>query len=370
MNLKILSLFIFFIFSSLTVAQKEKSLKFFGDVRFRTEMERDLQNNYGNKLSGNDKLLLSFRLGIKYKYNENWQLGARVRTGNPDMPQSSDIAIGNNFTGKGLSLDKAYIKFKKSGFYVNLGKTGMNIWEPDQILWDIDINPEGIGIGKKLYLYEMGKISLKTGYYITGNNSKIYDRQSFKQYNYLAVAQIKYNYATAGHQFILAPVYINAKIPEQNNKMLNYQILTTYFQYTFRRKLKLNFDYFHNFENLENKVDRLWQTEKNGFLVSAEYNFFYRKLFIKFSYAGIQKYAVIDRFAQNDWVSLKNKDLSGIYYTSGSNFGGFALSLTYRINKKINTGLHFWKVKSLQQASYEKTPETGTRIRFDISMKF
>lgn len=349
--------------------QSDKSLKFFGDFRFRTEMERDLQNNSGYKLPVNDKLLFSFRFGVKYHYKSNWTFGGRIGTGNPEMPQSSDVEIGKGFTGKSISLNKAYVKFHKYNFYANLGKTGINIWEPDQILWDIDINPEGIGLGKKFYLHNLGNISLKTGYYIAGNTSN-YSGQSFKEYNYLATAQIKYNYNIFKHRFILAPVYMEAHIPDYITEKINYQIFTTYFEYRFMNNFKFNFDYFHNFQNLKNKVDPAWQDEKNGFLISASYKFYRRKFLAKISYTEIEKYAVIDRFAQNDWVAWQTRDSNGIQYTRGSNFGGFAFSLNYRINPEISTRIQFWKVETLQKASFDKTPETGTRIRIDFNMKF
>ncbi len=363
-------------------AQKKESgkLKLYGDVRFRTELDRDSKKADDSMRPDRDRFRFRLRLGFIYILDKNFEFGGRLRTGNPKNPQSSHVTIGNGFNGKMISVDKAYIKYVNRGFYIWGGKNQMNMWEPDEMLWDSDVNPEGIALGKKIKIGNSARLQLNSGYFILNNDYGITDntlKQTFGMHSNAAFAQAKYCTKIGAHQLILAPGFLTT----YTTKMLgvNYQILTNFIQFKMTNGFAIHFDYFNNLEDLSGKVDPDFEDQKTGFSFTGSYTFT-KKFSAQATYAQIQKYAVIDMFAQDDWVRWDNKikDHNGEItkiHTRSSNFGGFGIILKYKLAKNMDTQLKFWQAKALVKGHdlygiENKALETGTRIRWDINIKF
>jgi hypothetical protein len=359
-----LSLVVFTITVSTTFAQEKKAdkLKLYGDVRFRTELDRDSRKTDGTYRADRDRLRLRFRFGFKYALNENIEFGGRIRSGNPDNAQSPHVTLGDGFNSKDLSIDKAYIKYTSGSFYVWGGKNSMNMWEPDEMLWDGDVNPEGIGLGNTFKLGDNAKMQFNTGYFLLTNNMVEDDKQTFGKQANATFAQFKFCTKLGDNKLILAPGYLNAYTTPILN--FDYQIFSAFLQFKMNNGFNFNFDYFYNLEDLEGKVDPAFEDQKTGISLTAGYAFS-KKFSAKASYAQIQKYAVIDMYAQDDWVRWGNSSM-----TRSSNFGGIGIALKYNIAKNMNTQLKFWNVEGLQKGTGDTALETGTRIRWDINIKF
>ncbi len=366
-KLLFLSFILLAMVANTAIAQEKKTdkLKLYGDVRFRTELDRDSKKSNGDMRADRDRLRLRMRFGFKYALNENFEFGGRIRTGNPDNAQSPHVTIGDGFNSKDLSVDKAYIKFKKGDFYIWGGKNSMNMWEPDEMLWDGDVNPEGIALGNKFNLSDKAKLHLDGGYFILSNDKGMdgdVEKQTFGMHSNASFIQAKLCAKLGDNKLIIAPGILNT----YTEKILgiNYQIFSGFLQFKMKNGFNMNFDYFMNLEDYKGKVDPAFEDEKTGISFTAGYPIT-DKFSAKASYAQIQKYAVIDMFAQDDWVRWGNNVM-----TRSSNFGGFGLALKYKIAKNMNTQLKFWKVEGLKKGSGDAELETGTRIRLDFNIKF
>ncbi len=364
-----LLLLTFVLFSVVTLKsfaqEKANKLKLYGDVRFRTELDRDSKKTDGSMRADRDRLRIRFRFGFKYTLNENVEFGGRIRSGNPDNAQSPHVTLGDGFNSKDLSIDKAYIKYTKNGFYVWGGKNSMNMWEPDEMLWDGDVNPEGVGLGNKFVLGDNAKLQLNTGYFIIDNTKGVVDgdlKQTFGQHANMSFLQTKFCTNLNGNKLIIAPGIVQAYTKPLFG--YNYQIFSAFAQFKMSNGFNIHFDYFNNLEDLKGKVDPNLEDQKTGFAVTAGYAFS-KKFSAKASYAQIQKYAVVDMFAQDDWVRWGNATM-----TRSSNFGGFGVALKYKLAKNFNTQLKFWNVEGLKKATGDSALETGTRIRWDFNIKF
>ena len=366
-KLLLMSFVLFAMMANTALAQEKKAnkLKLYGDVRFRTELDRDSKKNDGSMRADRDRFRFRFRFGFKYALNNNLEFGGRIRSGNPLNAQSPHVTLGQAFTSKDLSIDKAYIKYKSNGFYVWGGKNSMNMWEPDEMLWDGDVNPEGIALGNRFQLGDNAKLQLNTGYFIIANTTGIVDdkpKQTFGKHANVSFLQAKFCTKLGDNKLILAPGLV--KTYTKPVLGINYQIFSAFAQFKMNNGINLNIDYFNNLEDLKGLVDPNYEDQKTGFAATVGYAFS-KKFSAKASYAQIQKYAVVDMFAQDDWVRWGNAIM-----TRSSNFGGFGVALKYNLAKNFNTQLKFWNVKGLVKPTGATDLETGTRIRWDFNIKF
>ena len=364
-KLLLMSFVLFAMMANTALAQeKANKLKLFGDVRFRTELDRNSKKSNGDMRADRDRFRFRFRFGFKYALSENFEFGGRIRSGNPDNAQSPHVTLGEGFNSKDLSIDKAYIKFKMKNFYISAGKNSMNMWEPDEMLWDGDVNPEGIGFGNKFKLGDNSKLAVNAGYFVIANTTGMVDgkpKQTFGKHANAAFGQLKFCTNFNGNKLILAPGMLRTYMPGAD---WNYRIFSGFVQFKTTMGLSMNVDFFKNLADLKDKVDPNYEDQTTGFAGTVAYAF-NKKFSAKVSYAQIQKYAVIDMFAQDDWVRWGNAVM-----TRSSNFGGFGLVLKYKLAKNFNTQLKFWNVKGLVKATGASDLETGTRIRWDFNIKF
>jgi len=362
-NIYIIILIYSLFYISTNWAQTNKNtskIKFYGDVRLRTELDRDSKKANGEMRPDRDRFRFRFNLAFQYLLNRNIELGSGIRTGNPDNPQSSNVTIGDGFSNEDLSIDKAYIKYHSGDFYIWGGKNKINLWEPDEMLWDADVHPEGIGVGQLFKWHDNLQMQFNGGFFLLTDNLIENNKQTFDNQENISFAQFKFAGQKSGYKWVFAPgimhAYMTASVGYNYNIFMNFLSLEN-------DQWHVHIDYFKNFEDLNQKVDRSLQDEKSGYSLTGTYRI--NKLSLKVSYAHIEKYAVIDRFAQDNWVRW-----SGDNMTRSSNFGGIGLGLKYQISNQIQSQIKYWKVEGLQKASYETALETGTRIRWDLKIKF
>jgi len=145
-----LSLVVAAVWTSAAYAQDYgvSALKLSGDFRLRYEHtgnQQLLDPPPAGQNASRDRGVLRFRAGLTMPVNEMFSLGARLVTGNPDDPNSTDETIGNFVDDLTISLDRAYLEFN----YKNLMLTGGKFQNPfrtkTDIVWDDDVNPQGIG---------------------------------------------------------------------------------------------------------------------------------------------------------------------------------------------------------------------------------
>ena len=111
-----------------------------GDLRLRGQRD---QTDDGVTPSRNSAQLRG-RLGATYKVTDRLSLGARVVTGDPDDPNSTDVQLSNWDDDLQVALDLAYLQFKLQDFTLYAGKIPQPFTRTD-LVWDGDVNPQGIG---------------------------------------------------------------------------------------------------------------------------------------------------------------------------------------------------------------------------------
>ncbi|AXM98437.1 putative porin [Pseudomonas plecoglossicida] len=124
-----------------------------GDVRLRYE---DVNVDNPNSRSGNqDRERVRARVGFYSEINPQVDAGVRVATGSSADARSTNQSLDNYFEKKTLWLDLAYLDWHPTAL-PNLHLIGGKMLQPwvsmGDIIWDSDINPEGVAVTYKTNL--------------------------------------------------------------------------------------------------------------------------------------------------------------------------------------------------------------------------
>jgi hypothetical protein len=108
-----------------------------GDLRVRTQ--GDYAEGANDRLSGQ----VRGRLGATFAANDRVTIGARLVTGNPDDPNSTDVQLSNFDDDLEVSLDQAYVQLNLGDLKVYGGKIPQPFTRTE-LVWDGDVNPQGL----------------------------------------------------------------------------------------------------------------------------------------------------------------------------------------------------------------------------------
>jgi len=142
-----------------------KNINISGDFRYRLESIDG--ETAGDWATGRNRHRVRARFNIGTKLDEEWDLGFRLASGSAD-PASTNQSLDESFSTKGLWLDLAYFDWHplsvkglnvfggkmKNPFY-KVGKT--------ELVWDGDLNPEGIAAKYVMPLGESDKLHINGG---------------------------------------------------------------------------------------------------------------------------------------------------------------------------------------------------------------
>src|SRR3546814_10896411 len=95
------------------------------------------------------------RLGATWAASDRITVGARLATGDADNPNSSDVQLSDWLDDLDVSLDMAYLRYD----FDRLSLYGSKMPQPfarTDLVWDGDVNPQGIGTTYKAPLANGG----------------------------------------------------------------------------------------------------------------------------------------------------------------------------------------------------------------------
>jgi len=126
-----------------------------GDVRFRQETVK-IQGESNNGGRDKDRQRIRARLGAYTEVNSQVDTGIRIATGSSDDARSTNQDQDNYFDKKSIWLDLGYIDYHPDQIK-NLHVIGGKMLQPwvnmGDVIWDSDINPEGLAL---TYKYPLG----------------------------------------------------------------------------------------------------------------------------------------------------------------------------------------------------------------------
>jgi hypothetical protein len=126
-----------------------KRIKWSGDFRYRHEsIDQETDSNVRWK-DGRNRHRFRARLMLEAILNDEWDLGFRLASGDPDSPTSTNQTMDNGFSSKDIWLDLAYFDYHPAavnGLNVYGGKIKNPFYKvgKNQLIFDGDVNPEGL----------------------------------------------------------------------------------------------------------------------------------------------------------------------------------------------------------------------------------
>lgn len=353
----------------------KSKINFDGDFRFRLEQDWDSKKSDGT--FRDDRTRLRYRLRAGVTYQDKWyQTGFRIRTGELNKQQDPQLTLGEGLKEFGtlpIGLEKAYFRGKIKSLSFWLGKNTYPFEKSNELFWSDNVYPEGVAIAKGFDLNSsvLDTLELKVGHFVMNASGK-----SFSDDTYFQGYQVYASFFDK--RFELFPsFYLFKNVPNipdgAESFYLNYAILHagTRLNLWKNKPLSVEIDYYYNMQdyNKNNFVLSDFKEQKTGVVAGLKYGRQKQVGDWQFTatYAYLQRYAAVDIMAQNDWARWD-------YSSNGSpdgrltNLNGVELVAGYMIAKKVKLTTKYYLVKQL--VPYGIARETGSRIRFDMDVKF
>jgi len=354
-----------------------KKLDFTGDFRFRIEHDWNSINSNGIKRSDRSRLRYRFRFGLNYSLDKYSSFGGRLRSGNINDQQGPHVTIGGGtgeFSLVQIGFEKLYYQYKRANFTGWVGKNTIPLKKLNELFWNDNVYPEGIGLKYQITNDSdrfLTASSFSLGHFIINSNN-----QSFQKDSYLQIVQFDFkiwqnriNFFPGFYAFKNVGNFPDAK----QTFNLNYSILHlgSNFELFKNSKINVGLEYYFNMEDYSSldSIPSILKNQKKGFVLSAKYGQIKEKgeWLIHVYYAQLQKYAIVDYFAQNDWVRWDYSNI-GASGARISNFGGTEVRVGYAISEHFNLILRTYFVEELVNIGNFK--ENGSRIRLDLNLGF
>ncbi|MFK8005390.1 MAG: putative porin [Saprospiraceae bacterium] len=355
---------------------KQKNLEIIGDFRFRVEQDWNSKNQNGVKRNDRSRLRYRFRFGLNYSIDKQSSFGGRLRSGNINDQQGPHVTLGGNqgeFELVSIGLEKLFYQYENKTFTGWIGKNSIPLTKLNEVFWNDNVFPEGLGIKYHSKLKNqkfLNDLSIHAGHFIIKSQNK-----NFSDDSYLQILQLTTNIKERIK--IFPGLYYFKSIgnyPDDKQTFeMNYSIFHLGSQIIVdkKQKFKLGIEYYNNFQNYSHtdSIPDNLKNETEGFVISATYGSMKNKgdwLFY-LSYANIQKYSIVDYFAQNDWSRWDYSSI-GASGSRISNFQGVEIKIGYAVKKNFNLNLRTYFVEQLVKIGDFK--ENGSRMRLDLNIGF
>ena len=139
-----------------------------GDLRYRHESQDK------DSVQEIDRHRLRARIGVYGDVNDRVTFGTRLASGDKDSPTSTNQDLTGEASSKKIWLDLAYFKIDSlliDGVDATFGKMKQPWDNISDLLFDGDVNPEGISTEYNVSLNESTELAYQAGHFILENNN-------------------------------------------------------------------------------------------------------------------------------------------------------------------------------------------------------
>lgn len=351
-------------------------LDFTADFRFRVEHDWHSRKPSGEFRDDRSRLRYRFRFGLDYALDEHSSFGGRIRSGNLNDQQGPHLTLGGRggeFSLTQIGFEKLFYQFQSHRFLGWVGKNSIPLKKLNEMFWNDNVFVEGVGLKYALLDNHdfLNNLSVNAGHFIIRSNNQTFGKDSYLQ-------MLQFDMTMLQNRVNIFPgIYVFRNVgnfPDGKQTFnLDYSILHLGAEVLITNQpiVKLGVEYYHNLEDYStlDSIPALMKDEKSGIVISAKYGKLKKKgdLIVHLYYSALEKFSIVDYFAQNDWVRW---DYSSIEATGAriSNFHGIELRIGYAMNQKYNLILRTYWVEELINLGPFK--ENGSRIRLDLNIGF
>jgi hypothetical protein len=356
-------------------AADERKWKLSGDFRARMEQDWDSQAADGTARVDRLRARIRARLGLTYDATKTFTFGLRLRSGSDGSQQSPHITIldfDDNPTGDAhFNFEHAYLRARRGGFEAWVGRNSLPAWKPNELFWDDDVMPAGIGLtyGKKVG--ERGRLTLNGGYFAPPAGMKAFTGN-------MAMGQAVFATQTAGGLGLTLagggfgidanPADPSGDLLRLGNGDRDYTIWVGNLQARFNlggRPLAAGVDYMTNTEDYSasdaDAYTRLHRDETDGYDAYVTWGGTAKKndWLVGVWYSHIEALAVNGSFAQDDWVRWGSAT-----QTDGSDQKGFEVRGAVALGQGQTIMGRLFLVEAISSV------QDGKRFRLDYNIGF
>jgi hypothetical protein len=333
--------------------------QFKGDVRVREEtIKIDGQDNGQDK----DRQRIRARLGAYTEINPQVSTGIRIATGGSNDARSTNQDLDGYFVKKDLWLDMGYIDYHPDAIK-NLHLIGGKMAQPwvsmGDIIWDSDINPEGLAATYSLPISKGFELFGSAGNYTLKDNIDG-DGTQFKNDLRLNAAQLgvkiapmdAFKVTVGGSIYQYQNDKDSAALAVNGNDTDRFRLLEGFGQVDFNGlavPLAVYGQYVKN-NATDSDADTGWLTgvKTKVFGFGLDYN-----------YRDVQRNAVVGAFTDSDFANG----------TTASR--GHKLSVSYDIDKNFSVGATYFLTKAdFVATDLAKRDADANTLQLDVLAKF
>lgn len=335
---------------SLKKVKWAEKVKVKGDIRTRYQFEsKDAKDD-------RSRGRIRYRLGVIAKPISNWEVGAGLASGGSD-PRSTNQTMQDAFSTKGIQLDYAYAKYThgNTGLKAVAGKFKRKkyLWAPTDVMWDGDINPEGVAMsfapkGGPLWL-NAGILVLEEDKTSTGG-----DHDSHMGYGQIGTKFKSGNMygKVAGTVYTFGKMktpggtgwsgYTGAAETNTDNNLGSFNLAAEIGTKVGAGKFAIVGEYINNYETNTNE-DTAW-------IAGVKYSI--GKFKMKYLYADVDHNAVPDFLPDSD------------RFGGDTGIKGHEIAVGYEINKRVSVGLDYYATEDPVKNVNQDILQLDLKVKF------
>lgn len=202
-----------------------QTMKFKGDmrVRYQNDYKKGGNNSGGRNSIEQNRARFRLRVGAEAKVKDKAKVYFGIASGNSTDNRSTNQTFNNFFEKKSLWIDYAYADYQFLPWLKGVaGRMKNPLWEPGDLLWDTDINPEGGSLQVAQKLTPLADLFMNSAVFIIDENTAASDPWMF-----VLQPGVNFKFDEAGNTALkLAASYYNfqqlqGSIPEQSQASNN-----------------------------------------------------------------------------------------------------------------------------------------------------
>lgn len=374
----------------------DHGFSFYGDVRGRVEYDWDSARGDGTERDDRGRVRIRARLGFEYT-RDGLEVGARLRTGSEASQQSPHITVydfdGNSTGDADVDFDKWYVRYRTRRTRTFAGRDGIPWWFQDELIWDGDITPAGVGFVFEETLGEDAELTMSAGWFTLPEGMRRFRGDLF-------VAQAVYE-TTVGerNEWVVAAGYLgidadtgkgDSAVLLHGNELRDYSTIVVDGQWNVafgRDRLRLGATYSLNMENYDDaspgSFDAAHADEDTGYTVFATWRGDRTRAAavegtedggdgrrgyweVGAYYTHMETFAFNSSYMQDDWLRW-----GSMTQTRGSNFEGTELRGVYGFSRRLDLVARLYVVEGIRLTNPgDAVREDGKRFRLDANFRF
>jgi hypothetical protein len=333
-------------------------IKISGDFRYRHEhVDQEIESGGRTRwLNGSDRDRIRARLMLEAAINDDWDTTLRLATGTSRAPYSANQDLEDAFSSKEIWLDLAHFTWHPTtnkGLRVLGGKMINPYFKSgkNELIWDNDLNPEGIAAQYKMPLGKIDQLVFNGGGFWVDESTldvdtslwggQAYWRHIIGSSDYLLAGTSYYDYGNLEGQSALSSTWSSVNLFFGNTSSGglykdDYNIFEAFGEYGFK------------FVGMPTAIFGSWvrntaasTSEDTGWLIGAKFNKAEEPGSWEFNYdyRELDADAVVGGFTESDF-------LGGLTNSRGHKFG-----LKYQLSKHLQSGLNYYHLEETSSAS-------------------